>query len=492
MKKTSTIPATTPSEGALCSPGEAAKILGVSPKTIQLWVDNGILAAWKTVGGHRRVTLESVERLKREGGVSGSAASASDKAERSDDIYLARQPILDRRQGIVAYELLYRSEACERADIHDPVEASARVITYAFSDLGIGAALGRSDCYINIDKEMLMSSIIELLPHGNVTLELVGLTDISDAFIARCQQLRSEGVKLALGDYTLGCGAQRLLPHVDAVEVSLGSCDNACLERVVKEIRQGGNARLLAKKVETAEQFRLSLEMGFDFFQGYYFARPHLVAGKRIHPSKAILLQLLKLVTNEAPNREIENLLKGDPNLCYNLFRLVNSVAMGMNRRISTVHEVVTVLGRRHLQRWVYLLLFAQQEGFPHPNPLLQTAAMRGELMRKLAMIVAAGNSDFHEHAFMAGIMSLLDALLGIPMDEVLQHISVGDDVHAALSSRQGLLGRLLILCEMLEGEQLETLPSVLDKLKLDAHSVMQAQVDALHWVNAIGESIYA
>jgi len=487
MKKPSTTPTSSSDSGALCSPGEAAKILGVSPKTIQLWVDSGILAAWKTVGGHRRVTVESVERLKREGGVVAPAPTLPEK----DDIYLARQPILDRRQGVVAYELLYRSGMSERADIGDPMEASARVITYAFSDLGIGAALGRGDCYINIDKEMLMSSVIELLPHGNVTLELVGLSEIDDVFIERCRRLRSEGLKLALGDYTPGSTARRLLNDVDVVEVSLVDYDSAGLEQVVKEIRQAGNARLLAKRVETVEQFQQAQEMGFDYFQGYYFARPHLVAGKRIHPSKAVLLQLLKLVMNDAPNAGIENLLRGEPNLCYNLFRLVNSVAMGMNRRISTVHEVVTVLGRRHLQRWVYLLLFAQ-DGFPYPNPLLQTAALRGELMRKLAMILAAGNSEFHEQAFMAGIMSLLDALLGIPMEEVLEHVNVGDEVHAALISRQGLLGRLLGLCQILEGEQFDTLPSVLDKLKLDTHNVMQAQVEALQWVNAIGESVYA
>ena len=466
-------------------------MLGVSPKTIQLWVDSGILAAWKTVGGHRRVTIESVERLKRDGVVTGVSASTREKDERPDNIYLARQPILDRQQRIVAYELLYRSGTSDRADIVDSLEASARVISYAFSDLGIGAALGRSDCYININSEMLMSSVIELLPRGNVTLELVDLSDISDSFIKRCQQLRSEGVKLALGDYTAGCGAAKLLPFVDAVEISLVDCDKRCLEQVTKEIRQASNARLLAKKVETSEQFREVLEMGFDLFQGYYFARPHLVAGKRIHPSKAVLLQFLKLVMSEAPNREIEHLLKGEPNLCYNLFRLVNSVAMGMNRRISTVNEVVTVLGRRQLQRWVSLLLFAQQEGFPYPNPLLQTAALRGELMRKLAMIVSAGNSQFHEHAFMAGIMSLLDALLGIPMEEVLEQINVGDEVNEALISHQGKLGHLLVLCEMLEGEKLDVLPSALNQLKLDVHSVMQSQVEALQWVNAIGESIY-
>lgn len=478
-------------DGTLCSPGEAAKILGVSPKTVQIWVDAGVLAAWKTVGGHRRVTLESVEKLKRESGVARTVASPPERDREADDIYLARQPILDRRQGIVAYELLYRSDTSGRADIVNHLEASARVITYAFSDLGIGAALGRSDCYINVNGELLMDSAIELLPRGNVTLELVGLSGISSAFIKRCQELRSGGVKLAIGDYASEESAKQLLPFVDVVEISLADCDAPALERMAREIRQAGNARLLAKKVETAEQFQLALEMGFDFFQGYYFARPHLVAGKRIHPSKTVLLQLLNLSMSEAPNLEIENLLKGDPNLCYNLFRLVNSVAMGMSRRISTIHELLTVLGRRQLQRWVSLLLFAHQEGFPYPNPLLQTAALRGELMRKLAMIVQAGHSEFHEHAFMTGIMSLLDALLGTPMKEVLEYVNLGDDVHAALISREGKLGHLLTLCEMLEGENLDTLPAALDKLKLDTRSVMQAQVEALQWVNAIGESVY-
>lgn len=477
-------------DGALCSPGEAAKILGVSPKTVQLWMDGGILSGWKTVGGHRRVTVESVERLKQEGAMNGIAA-APEKGGRGDDIYLGRQPILDRQQRIVAYELLYRNGPSDHADIENPMEASARVISYAFGELGIGAALGRGDCYININKEMLMSGITDLLPRGNVTLELVDIFDVTPAFIERCQQLRSDGVKLALGDYIMGSDAGQLLPFVDAVEVNQADCDDECLEQTVRTIRHAGNARILAKKIETAEQFRRCLDMGFDFFQGYYFARPHLVSGKRIHPSNIILIQLLKLVMADAPNNEIENLLKGEPSLCYNLFRLVNSVAMGINRRISSVREVVTLLGRRHLQRWVSLLLFAQQEGFSYPNPLLQTAALRSELMRKMAMIVAAGNSGLQEHAFMAGILSLLDALLGIPMEEILESIPVVDEVHEALISRKGTLGSLLTICEMLEGEKFDELPAALNKLKMDVHSVMQAQMEALQWVNAIGESVY-
>jgi len=477
-------------DGTLCAPGEAAKILGVSPKTVQLWVDAGVLAAWKTVGGHRRVTLESVEKLKRESGVT-RIVPPPEREKLADDIYLARQPILDRRQSIIAYELLYRSGNSEHANIVNHLEASARVITYAFSDLGIGAALGRSTCYVIVNSEMLMNSVIELLPCGNVTLELSGLIQADSALIKRCQELRGRGMKLAIHNYMSEESAKQLLPFVDVVEISLTDCDAQGLERMVSEIRHAGNARLLAKKTETVEQFRLALEMGFDYFQGYYFARPHLVAGKRIHPSKTVLLQLLNLSMSDAPNLEIENLLKGDPNLCYNLFRLVNSVAMGISRRISTIHEVLTLLGRRQLQRWVSLLLFAQQEGFPYPNPLLQTAAMRGELMRKLAVNLQAGHSEFHEQAFMTGIVSLLDALLGIPMKEVLAHINLSDDVHDALISHQGKLGHLLMLCEMLEGENFDALPAALDKLKLDTRSVMQAQVEALQWVNAIGESVY-
>jgi EAL and modified HD-GYP domain-containing signal transduction protein len=465
-------------------------MLGVSPRTIQSWVDNGMLDAWKTAGGHRRVTLASVERLKKEGQV--LQRPVPPLPEKGGDIYLARQPILDRRQRIVAYELLYRGSALDRADIGDPVEASSRVITYAFSDLGVGAALGGADCHINVNQAMLMSDVVEILPHGNVTLEINNAIEISPEFVARCQQLRAGGIRLAAGGYVLGSAAKNLLPHVDTVKVPISGCDARCLEKTVKEIRAVSNVQLLAEKVESAERFRQCQEMGFDFFQGYYFARPHIVAGRRIPPARVVLFQLVNLIIGDAPNGDIENLLKGEPNLCYNLFRLVNSVAMGINRRISSVRDVITILGRRQLQRWAHLLLFAQQEDFPYPSPLLQTAALRGELMRKLAMMVALENPEIQEHAFIVGIMSLLDALLGIPMEEVLKNVNVVDDVYGALTSRQGVLGRLLVLCEGLEGNDLDALPALLDKLRLDTHYVMQAQVEALQWVNAIGESLHA
>lgn len=476
----------------LCSTREAAQILGVSLRTVQLWVDSGILLAWKTVGGHRRITLESVERLKNEGVATNTPATAVNPGvNHAGDIYLARQPILDKQQRIVAYELLYRSGPSNRADVTDGMEASSRVITYAFSDLGIGAALGRSDCYINVNKAMLMSDAIQMLPRGSTTLELTESIEVSDELIACCKKLKSSGFKLALDDYVAGSGAERLLPIADVIKVDLLSCDDNCLEHTVSHIRRSSRARLLAEKVETEEQFRRCLDMGFDLFQGYYFARPHIIVGKRTHPAQFVLLRLLKVVMSDAPNIEIERILKGEPNLCYNLFRLVNSVAMGINRKITAINEVITMLGRRQLQRWVYLLLFAQQDTVSYPSPLLQTAALRGKLMEKLAIMASPNKSEFHEHAFMTGILSLLNALLGLPMEEILAEIRVVDEVHDALLARQGKLGRMLALCETLESEDLRTLPTFLDEFQLDSRNVMQAQVDALQWSNAVGEAIH-
>ena len=470
----------------LYSTREVARLLGVSLKTVQLWVDNGILDAWKTVGGHRRITFESVERLRN----AGQSISSAQQPIHPKETFLARQPILDRRQRIVAYELLYRNEAADHAKITDHTEASARVISYAFSELGLGIALGRSDCYINVGQGLLFNDAIQLLPKDHTTLELIGLTKIDDSLIARCKELRGGGIKIALSNYTPVMDIQRLAAHIDVVKIALDQCDKGDIERAVQNIRAISHAQLLAEKVETIDQFQYCLDQGFDLFQGYYFARPHLVASKQASHSKSVLLHLVELVMGDASNVDIEEALKVDPGLCYSLFRLVNSVAMGINRRITTVHEVITILGRRQLQRWIFLLLFAQQEGYPYPSPLLQMAALRGKFMEKLAALEKPVQTHFHEQAFITGILSLTDVLFGIPAEEILNHIRAVEEVRDAILFRDGALGKMLTLCEMLESGEMNAIHTLIGEFNIEPSGIMQAQVEALQWANTIGDSI--
>lgn len=478
-----------PLNDAFCTTREAAVLLGVSLRTAQLWVDNGTLQAWKTTGGHRRVLRESVNRLLR--GERPQREGAAEEAGESV-CYLARQPILDSLGRIVAYELLYRCRATSMDEVDDTGQAAAQVIAYAFSDLSMGISLGNCRCHINVAPDLLQDEALQLLPRGQTILELDSREPLDDAAVELCRRLKIEGHQLALDRYVPDGPNERLLPLADIVKLDVMSGDPARLPDLVKQLRERTPARLLADGVETPEIFQQCRNLGFDLFQGYYFAHPHMLAGARANPSHTALLHLLNLVMGDAGNREIEAALKTQPTLCYSLLRLVNSASMGLNRRIGTISEVINILGRRQLQRWAHLLLFAQLDETPFPSPLLQTASLRGKLMEGLAAAMRPGQTDFQDRAFMTGILSLVDALLKVPMPAVLAKLSLADDVNGALLNRSGDLGQILAICEVLEDQgDSKNVAAIMARQAFDADVAMMAQAEALRWANALGETTF-
>jgi hypothetical protein len=183
---------------------------------------------------------------------------------------------------------------------------------------------------------------------------------------------------------------------------------------------------LLAEKVETVEEFRLCLELGFEYFQGYYFARPAILSGKKISPSELVVLRLLELIGSNADNAAIEAAVKRDALLSLNLLRLVNSRAAGPDRHIESVSQALNQLGRSQLQRWLQILLYSTPDGRVELNsPLLQMATTRGRLLELMSQTLHPGDTASAETAFTIGMMSLMDALLSIPMANILDRVDV-------------------------------------------------------------------
>jgi c-di-GMP phosphodiesterase len=202
------------------------------------------------------------------------------------------------------------------------------------------------------------------------------------------------------------------------------------------------------------EQVDRCLELGFSYFQGYYFARPEIISGKKLNPSQLVLLELLRLVIGDADLSRIERVLKHEPALSINLLRMANSVANGLRRRIDTIGAAVMMLERRQLHRWVQLLLYSTESGSDAPSPLMQLAVTRGRTMELLASHVLPhqGSAD---PAFLTGIMSLMEALLQRPLVEILATLPVSTELSGALLERRGRLGQLLTLCERIEEAEL-------------------------------------
>lgn len=401
--------------------------------------------------------------------------------------FLARQPILDRNESLCAFELLYRSGNNAAAEVADDTHATAQVMLNVFGEMGIAEVLGAHKGFINLDAKFLYSDTVELLPRQQVVLELLETVVIDDAVIARCYELKAMGFSLALDDVLgLDDEIKPLLDVVEVVKLDLTQIDPVRLPALVKSLKQYP-VKLLAEKVENREQARRCMEMGFDLFQGYYFARPEMLSGKRADPSKMALLRILTLMLSDAENEKVVDAFKEHPALAYNLLRMVNSAGSKLSTKISSLGHGLMVLGRRVLQRWVQLMLYASGKGGGAANPLMQLAATRAKLMELIAQQARPRDTDYIDRAFMVGMLSLLDVLMDMPLQEIMARMNLHEDIEAALLERNGDLGELLALCGELEsGDAVAVQERLRARPSLTADELNGAQLEALGWANNI------
>src|SRR6185369_1090331 len=410
-------------------------------------------------------------------------------SEAADQLFLGRQPILDREQRLFAYELLFRSGTHNAADVTDGVQATATVIVNAFAELGIAAALGNCRGFINVDEEFLFSDMLELLPRQSVVLEILETVPPTTAVVERCKALQATGFTLALDDVIqLAPEFAELLALVEIIKVDIQPLSRLELMQLVMKLKPLGK-QLLAEKVDSRDQMEHCLKLGFTLFQGYYFAKPSIIAGRKLDHSQLSLMKLMGLLLGDADTSELEKALKPEPGLTVKLLRMTNSVGAGTSETITSLRHAITVLGRRQLQRWLQLLVFAADKQQGAANPLLLMAATRGRLMELLAEERSPGDSSLADQAFMVGIMSLMPALISLPIAEIVAPLGLSRPVIDALCARSGPLGALLHLAECGETGDLETLTAGLRELpELSLKALNHAQTQALQWANAIGK----
>ncbi len=406
------------------------------------------------------------------------------------DIFLARQPILDRGQTIVAYELLFRSGQQNFAQIKNELNATASVIISLFNEMGVQSVLGNERGFINVGSTFLMSDMIELLPPDKIVIELLETIAITPTILEQCRKLKQLGFSLALDDFTVMHEQYKLLlPIVDVIKVDLMQLSKDELTKTSRKLRQYP-AKLLAEKVETREQFEHCKQLGFHFFQGYYFAKPVILTGKRLEPSTIALFKLLSLVSDDASSEALEAAIKGDSNLTYNLLKLVNSVGSCASQKIDTLAKVIIVVGRHQLQRWVQLLLYTISDKGQTSNPLMQLAATRAKMLEILCGHINNPDTAMQERGYITGSFSLLDTLLSMPMADIMAKLSLHEDVKLALIERKGPLGQLLKFIESLEKADFESVEATLNTLPwLDATMLNEAQMAAIRWVSSLSEA---
>ncbi|NMM13133.1 MAG: HDOD domain-containing protein [Rhodoferax sp.] len=402
-----------------------------------------------------------------------------------NSIAIARQAILDHNRDVFGYELFDRSLASTTHTAASDAAMLFNVLSHADSEV----LIDRKNIFINCTHETLAGGHLELIQPDRVVLEIpplaVAATDEIEARLQTLTDMAKRGFRLAFDHTVLTRPYASWLPLASFIKLDLSKLPPEAVSSVIHLAQTSSTAQLIAEKVETAAQFEQVAGLGLKLFQGYWFAKPVLFTGQTVRPAQAAIIQLINLVRKQASTAEIEEVLKRDPTLSFNLLRFINSSGFGLSCEITSFRHAVMILGLKKLFRWAALLLTTSRTTGVAPA-VGNMAVVRGRLMELLATELLP--PDECDNAFVVGVFSLLDTMLGIPLEKALESISLPETVVNALLHHTGVLAPFLELTKACENADDEAFGRTADALHLNNRQVNWAHLQALAWAETLAD----
>lgn len=361
------------------------------------------------------------------------------------NIFVARQPIFTRRSEVYGYELLFRSGPENFYTATDGSQASAELITGSVLSMGLEQLTGGHFAFINFTRDLLVSDYYTLLDPEHTVVELLEDIQPDDEVLEACRRLKSNGYRMALDDISSVEGYGPLLDLVDVAKVDFRQVGPARRAPLLEQIRQRPRPpHVLAEKVETAEEFEQALTLGYDYFQGHFMSRPVVLSSREIPAFKLNLIELLHAAHRpDFDFEELEAIIKRDVSLSYKMLRFANAAAHGVRQRIESVKHALIMLGQQDVVRAVSLLALAGM-GADKPQDLAVRSVIRASVCENLAQYARLGERKLD--LFLLGMFSMVDAILDVPMGELVPRLPTGADVDAALCEQPGALRNVLDL----------------------------------------------
>jgi len=372
--------------------------------------------------------------------------STEHPADNVSKVFVGRQPVFNRQGNIYAYELLFRDGYVNTAGILDGTQASASVLHDTLMEIGIEAIVGGKSAMINFNRELLLSHIPEILPADKVVLEILEDVEIDNLLIDCVKGLKQKGFTIALDDFEYHPNKQPLLDLADIIKIDVLALSSEQIQEHF-QLLHPYPVKLVAEKVETQTDYELLFNAGFDYFQGFFFARPTIVSGKKLASNELAILDLVaKLQNPEAEIEDIEQLVEQNVSLSYKLLRFINSATFSPPEKITSLHRAIILFGLGQLRNWATLIAMAGNK--KHSSELLRTAAVRAKFCESLSQ---ASHSCTTGGYFIVGLFSVLDALLDQPMADIVEHLPLDDAIKGALNHQCNDTGAALkcaVACE--------------------------------------------
>jgi EAL and modified HD-GYP domain-containing signal transduction protein len=401
---------------------------------------------------------------------------------RQMDVFVARQPIFNRHKKLFAYELLFRNGMANFFPEVDGDQASCNLLANAFLSIGIEELTGGRLAFVNFTQDLLVRQIPSLFPRDTLMVEVLEDVRPDPSLIAACRQLAAQGYPLVLDDFTCARELDDLLRMAAIVKIDfLGTPADAIPDLVAS--LAAFDVKLLAEKVETHEAFQAAREMGFVYFQGYFFSRPEILKGRDIAPGRLQLLQLIAEINRrECRVDKLEELVKTDVSLSYKLLRYINSAFFRRAREINTIKHAIVLLGLKETRKFISMIATGALAA-GKPNELIRTSIIRAKICESIGahFVPAAEASEM----FLMGLFSLMDAILDCPMAAAIENLPLSATVCQALLKAHGPAGDLLRLVRSYESGQWEDCQTICDQCRFDAATLPAHYRQSVGWAHS-------
>ncbi|GAA6182983.1 MULTISPECIES: HDOD domain-containing protein [Alteromonadaceae] len=401
--------------------------------------------------------------------------------------YIARQAIFDQQMQVFAYELLFRDGEGNCFPDIEPNQATSKIITNSHFSIGVEEISDGKTAFINFQTDTLLYRFPTLFDPQTVVIELIKSVKVSEKLIAACKHISGLGYKIAIDDYDFDPKWDRLFSVINIIKVDVTTTDFKLIEQNLSRIKQA-RIKLVATKVENHDVFLRYSAVGFDFFQGYFFAKPEIKKHKNIPSSKLNLLKLMR----ESANSQFEfdkicQIVEKDVSLSYMLMRFINNPIMNKRNKINSLNHALNYMGEIEIKKFIALVAIANL-GDEKPPELIHLSLVRAKFCELISM--AKNDADNPPKGFLVGLFSLLDALLDQNMSKLIKKLPLNDDLKNALCGIEGQLRDYLVVARAFEYGDWNGVTHHSTKLELDQDMLHSFYNESIKWASAMTRSI--
>ena len=397
------------------------------------------------------------------------------------EVFVARQPIFDRNMKIFGYELLFRDSMSNVFPEIDGDTATSKLLANSFFAIGMNHITRGKKAFVNFTQELLVKKVPLMFPADDIIVEILEDVEPEEHVVNACQEIARNGYKMALDDFFYRAD---LLPLIALAEVIKFDLRLTPLEQVAELLNKTAfnGISLLAEKVETHDEFQQALEMGFKYFQGYFFSKPQIIKGRDVPPSKMNLLQIITEINKEDFSfEELEKYIQRDVAASYKLMRYINSAFFRRLKEITSIKQALILLGEKQVKHFISIVAMAELAS-DKPEELIRTSIIRAKLCELLGK--NRGIEEVSE-LFTLGLFSHIDAILGDTMENLMGSLPFSESIKQALVNNEGKLADYLRLATSYEMGDWDLCSETADKIGLTEENIPESYMEAVSWADS-------